>query len=336
MLAPPPRTQGPSNTLPLLVAMADYAANFTVSGQAAIEAARHCLTDALARGFEALRDPGCASQIGPIVPGALMPGGARVPGTSLELEPAQAAFCISLMLCRSVSGDRWPALGGRPAADSLGAILAVADYQARKAMMEGKGPPKVRDVLAALLKSVEIQGGIAALDESNGAAGSLRLCVARLATTAITAAQLGGNQGQIVSALGYACSDGGIYVDSDEWAWADAIGRAVRHACQAVAAGRPDILTPEGLDIAELTGRALGVTRAPPEKPFGTRLIDRLAVPRKPQQAAELTARFRAAVDRHFPTRQAERVKALFAAPEGLDDLPINELLAALVTNGAR
>jgi 2-methylcitrate dehydratase PrpD len=332
----------PSDTLSLLVAMADYAAAFPVSGEAAIAAARHCLIDALARGFEALRDPQCAALVGPIVPGAVMPGGSRVPGTSLELEPAQAAFCISLMLCRPAGGERWPAPGGARAADSLGAILSTADYQARKAMMEGRPPPKVRDVLAALLKALEIQGVLAAFDEDYAAGGSpLRL--ARVAATAMTAAQLGGTQCQIIRAVGHACIDGGMYLHRDErlavdrkdWAWADTIGRAVRHACQAMACGTPTILTSGDLEVVSLAG-ILPDTRSVPRKPFGTTHIDRLAGLQRPRDAERLTSRFRAAVDRCFPARQAQRVKALFAAPERLDDLPVNELIAALVTNGAR
>jgi hypothetical protein len=329
--------QDDSNTPPpLLVAMADYAAAFPVSGQAAIQSARHCLIDALARGFEALRDPQCAALVGPIVPGAVMPGGARVPGTSLELEPAQAAFCISLMLCRPAGGERWAAPGGARAADCLGAILATADYQARKALMEGKPPPKVRDVLAALLKALEVQGVLAALDEDCAASGSpLRL--ARVAATAIAAAQLGAAQGQIIRAVGYACIDAERHTMSrNERAWADGIGRAVRHACQALASGTPIVLTGADLEVVSLAGRVLTATRGPLKKPFGTAHIDRLIGLQKPQEAVELTARFRAAVDRSFPTRQAERVKALFATPERLDDLPVNELIAALVTNGAR
>jgi 2-methylcitrate dehydratase PrpD len=344
MLAHPPGFEDSSNTLPLLIAMADHAAAPAVSDEAAIDSARHCLMDALGRGFEALREPECASQIAPIVPGALMPGGARVPGTSLELEPAQAAFCISLMLCRPAGGEQWPAPGGGRAADSLGGIIAVADYQARKALMEGKPPPKVRDVLAALLKTLEIQGVIVAFDEESYSAGGARHCLARVSATAIAVAQLGGTQGQILRAMGHACTDGEMYVGPAdllavgrrEWAWADTTFRAVRHACQAVASGRANFLTPQDLKAANMNGSILGLSRSGPKKGFGTRLSQRLPALQKPQQTAPLTARFRAAVDRYFPTRQAERIKALFGAPERLDDLPVNELIAVLVTNGAR
>lgn len=337
-------TQDRSNMMSLLAAMGDYATAFPVSGESALETARHCLIDALTRGFEALRDPQCAALIGPIVPGAVMPGGARVPGTSLELEPAQAAFCISVMLCRPAGGEQWPAPGGARAADSLGAILAAGDYQARKAVMEGKPPPSVRDVLAALLKALEIQGVLAACDESYYAAGESPQRIARIAATAVTGAQLGATPGQIVRAVGYACIDGGMYLHRDErftigrqdWALADTMSRAVRHACQAMVANTSSILTSADLEVLSLAGRVLVVAHPMPREPFGTAHIDRLAGLQQPQDAARLAERFRAAVDRRFPVRQAERVKALFAAPERLDDLPINELIAALVTNGAR
>jgi 2-methylcitrate dehydratase len=345
MLNPALEVEDPTNTVSLVVALADYAASFPINSDSAIETARRSLMDAFGRGFEALRDPECASLISPLVPGAVMPGGARVPGTSLELDPAQAAFCTGLMLCRSGSANPWLALRSGHAPDSLGAILAVADYQARKATMEGKSPPKVRDVLAAIVKALEIQGVLAfegGSDELETGFETIRL--ARVAAAAIVTAQLGGTLGQIVIAVSHACIDGGMLIQGAErydigrrsWAMADAISRAVRHACQTMAAARSSYLTSVDLEAVDLAGRLLGARPSIVKKPFGTEIIDRLAGPRESEEVVQLTTRFRVAVDRYFPPRQAERVKALFAAPERLDDLPFNELLAALVTNGAR
>jgi 2-methylcitrate dehydratase PrpD len=342
MLHPALENEEQTHTVSLIAAIADYAGAFAVRGESAIETARACLIDALARAIESLRDPECAALIGPIVPGALMPGGARVPGTSLELEPAQAAFCIGLLLCRPGGDDCWPAAGDPRPIDSLGAILAVADYQARKATMEGKPPPTVRDVLAAMVKALEIQGMLAAVDEADDAPGSAPLRIARVAATAIVAAQLGGTEGQIARAVSYACLDGEMFVHPDDrhaagrrdWAAADTISRAVRHACQATAAGRPGFLTSADLEVASLADRLLGAGRTMARKDFGTQAIGRLTALRMAQDAAQLATRFRAAVERYFPMRQAERLKALFAAPGRLDDLPVNELVAALVTNG--
>lgn len=334
-----------SDTASLVLDLAGYAASHAIRSASAIATARHCLIAALSRGLEALGDPGCAALIGPLVPGALMPGGARVPGTSLELDPAQAAFCTALTLCQSRGGGHWADLYGGRAADPLGAILSAADYQGRKAAMEGKSPPKVRDVLAAMVKALEIQGVLAAeAGREQAGVPTATPRIAQVAATAIVTAQLGGALEQVVTALSFACIDGEMPGDAQEerdawrdaWARANAASRAVRHACQAVAASRTASLTSLDVETVGLAGKVLGAGPSAARKAFGTAVIDQLTGMRKPHDFAHLTGRFHAAVDRHFPPRQADRIKALFAAPERLDDLPVNELLAALVTNGRR
>jgi 2-methylcitrate dehydratase len=47
-----------------------------------------------------------------------------------------------------------------------------------------------------------------------------------------------------------------------------------------------------------------------------------------------LVKKFETSVDAHFGPKQAERIKGMFAAPKSLDAMPVNELMAALVTNG--
>ena len=317
--------------------MAEYAAGFRVESASALRTARHCLIDALGGSFEVLRDPECAALIGPIVPGAMMPGGARVPGTSLELDPVQGAFCTGLMLCRAARRGEWLTLRDSRALDTLGPLLAVADYQGRKALMEGTPPPKVREVLTAWIRTLGIQSAL-------GPERATFIWFAPVATAAVVTAQLGGSRGQIVTALSHACIDGRIPMEPGEesgdtgrrdWIRADATSRAVRHACQAMAAGPRD---PTSLDLeaVDSAARLLGAGPWSPKKPFGSAVIDHIAEARGPREAIEITMRFQAAVDRHFPARQAERIKALFAVPGNIDDLPVNELLAALVTNGKR
>jgi 2-methylcitrate dehydratase len=340
---PSPRTEGQTNTAGVIFALSNYAAAFAVEREPALETARHCLIHCLGRGFEALRDPECAPLIGPIVPGALMPGGARVPGTSLELEPVQAAFCIGLLFSRRVSADHWLASVRAYAGDWLGAILAVADHQARKAAMEGRTPPRVRDLLAAIAKALEIQAVLASIEEEDPAAGDERIRLARAAATAVVAAQLGGTPGQIATAVSYSTLDGEMFVHPDEpdtaargyWAAADTISRGVRRAYQATAADRPAFLSAVDLAVVELADSQLGATPFTPRKSFGTAAVDRLTRARRAQDVARLMRGFNAAVEACFPARQAERIKALFAAPRQLDELPVNELIAALVTNGA-
>lgn len=342
MLNPALEVEDHSHAVSLIAALADYAAASLAINDSVIAAARLCLIAGLSRAFEALRDPACVSLIGPLVPGALMPGGARVPGTSLELDPAQAAFCNGLLLCHvAIAGGAWPA-ERRCAPDSLGAILAVADYQARKGVMEGRSPPSVRDVLAAIAKAARIQSVLDSAADSAHAEATLRLT--RVASAAIAAAQLGGTRQQIVTALSYACMDSGIPIEADErygvghlaWAIADATSRAVRHACQAIAAGQPSYVTSGRLAATDRAGRLLSSQPRVASPLFGVDALDPIAGLEVPHEISRLTTRFQTAVAGYFPTRQAERIKALFARPERLDELPVNELLAALVTNGAR
>jgi 2-methylcitrate dehydratase PrpD len=346
MMHAPLEVDDQTSSVGLVAAIADYAASYAIDSDSAIQTARHCLIDALCRGLEALHDPSCASLIGPLVPGAVMPGGARVPGTSLELDPAQAAFCTGLMLTRPVGGGPWLSSVSGCAGDPFGAILAAADYQARKATMEGTAPLKVRDLLAALAKGLEIQGRLTpAVENGKPTIGDTGIRAARVAASAIVTAQLGGTPAHIITAVSYACIEGCMLLDAHErieigradLARAESIGRAVRYACQAVAAGRSSYLTPDDIRAVDLAGTFIGAGPSlRNNQAFGTGIIDRLGRKHTAQEAAEVVTRFRAAVERCFPTRQAERVKALFAAPERLHDLPVNELLAALVTNGAR
>ena len=94
--------------------------------------------DTLACGFQALKYPACTKLLGPVVPGATMTGGARVPGTSFELDPVQAAFNIGTMIRWLDFNDTWLAAEWGHPSDNLGGILAVADYLSRKAIAEGK------------------------------------------------------------------------------------------------------------------------------------------------------------------------------------------------------
>ena len=71
--------------------------------------------------------------LGPLVPGAQMTGGARVPFTSYELDPVQAAYNIGVQVRWLDFNDTWLAAEWGHPSDNLGAILAVADYLGRKA-----------------------------------------------------------------------------------------------------------------------------------------------------------------------------------------------------------
>src|SRR5882724_11699462 len=143
---------------PLLVQIADYVGDFKVTSPEAIDTARHCLLDTLGCGLLALKYPACTKLLGPVVPGTTVPNGARVPGTSYVLDPIAAAFNIGTIIRWLDFNDTWLAAEWGHPSDNLGAILAVADYQSRKQVAEGRSPIQIKDVLNALIKAHEIQG----------------------------------------------------------------------------------------------------------------------------------------------------------------------------------
>ena len=114
-----------------LVAIADYVTGFAVTSGEAYETAAHCLMDTLGCGVLALRFPECAKHLGPLVPGVVVPNGARVPGTPFVLDPVKAAWDIGCMIRWLDFNDTWLAAEWGHPSDNLGGILAVADYVSR-------------------------------------------------------------------------------------------------------------------------------------------------------------------------------------------------------------
>ncbi|MEX0735451.1 MAG: bifunctional 2-methylcitrate dehydratase/aconitate hydratase [Steroidobacteraceae bacterium] len=222
----------------VLADIARYAREACITSDVAYETARYCLMDTLACGFQALAFPACTRLLGPVVPGATMAGGARVPGTSYELDPVQAAFNIGAMIRWLDFNDTWLAAEWGHPSDNLGGLLAVADWQSRKAVAEGRSPPTVRDLLTAMIKAHEIQG-VTALENAYNRVGLDHVILVRVATTAVVTAMLGGTQEQVVNAVSNAWIDGGALRtyrhapntgSRKSWAAGDATSRGVRHA----------------------------------------------------------------------------------------------------------
>ncbi|HEX2584051.1 MAG TPA: bifunctional 2-methylcitrate dehydratase/aconitate hydratase [Steroidobacteraceae bacterium] len=217
----------------LLVDIADYVLNYTINSDAAYETAYYCLMDTLACGFQALKYPACTKLLGPVVPGATLKNGARVPGTNYELDPINAAFNIGAMIRWLDFNDTWLAAEWGHPSDNLGGILAVADYQSRS----GKSIT-VRDVLTAMIKAHEIQG-VLALENSFNRVGLDHVLLVRVASTAVVTALMGGRRDQVINAVSNAWIDGGALRtyrhapntgSRKSWAAGDATSRAVRHA----------------------------------------------------------------------------------------------------------
>jgi 2-methylcitrate dehydratase len=222
----------------VLVDIADYVCDREITSRVAYDTAFYCLMDTLACGFQALKYPACTRLLGPVVPGATMMGGARVPGTSYELDPVQAAFNIGAMIRWLDFNDTWLAAEWGHPSDNLGAILAVADYLSRRAIVEGRKPLVVRDVLTAMVKAHEIQG-VTALENSFNRVGLDHVILVRVASTAVVTRMLGGSREQVVNAVSNAWIDGGALRtyrhapntgSRKSWAAGDATSRAVRHA----------------------------------------------------------------------------------------------------------
>ncbi len=253
-----------------LIDIADYVLGYEVTrSREAMETARYCLMDTLACGMLALDYPACTKLLGPIVLGATMTGGARVPGTAYELDPVRAAFNIGAMIRWLDFNDTWLAAEWGHPSDNLGGILAAADYLSRQAVAGGKGPLTMRDVLAAIIKAHEIQGVIA-LENAFNRVGLDHVLLVRVATTAVVAGMLGASREQVINAVSNAWIDGGALRtyrhapnagSRKSWAAGDATSRGVWLALQSLRGemGYPSALSAPvwGFQDVLLRGNAL-------------------------------------------------------------------------------
>jgi 2-methylcitrate dehydratase len=241
----------PADTV--LTDIADYVRQYRVTSGLAYTTARHCLIDTLGCGLEALEYPACTKLLGPIVPGTIVPNGAKVPGTRFQLDPVQAAFTIGAMIRWLDFNDTWLAAEWGHPSDNLGGILAVADWISRSHVAAGRAPLVMKDVLTAMIKAHEIQGVIA-LENSFNRVGLDHVVLVKVASTAVVAGLLGLTLDEIVNAVSLAWVDGQSLRtyrhapntgSRKSWAAGDATSRAVRLALIAKTGemGYPSVLT---------------------------------------------------------------------------------------------
>ncbi len=237
----------------VLTDIVDYVLTYEIKSDLAYETARNCLIDTLGCGLEALDYPACTKLLGPIVPGTVVPHGAKVPGTQFQLDPIQAAFNIGAMIRWLDFNDTWLAAEWGHPSDNLGGILAVADWLSRNAIAKGKPALTMRDVLTAMIKAHEIQGCIA-LENSFNRVGLDHVVLVKVASTAVVAEMLGLDRDECINAVSLAWVDGQslrTYRHSPNtgsrksWAAGDATSRAVRLALMAQKGemGYPSVLT---------------------------------------------------------------------------------------------
>ena len=224
-----------------LVDIADYVCGYEIDSDEAYSTARYCLMDSLACAMLALKFKDCVRLLGPVVPGAELDGGARVPGTGYRLDPVQGAFNIGVLIRYLDFNDTWLAAEWGHPSDNLGSILAVADWLSRSREAAGEPGLVMRDVLTAMIKAHEVQG-VLALENSFNRVGLDHVLLVRVASTAVAARLLGASREQVINAVSNAWVDGGALRtyrhapntgSRKSWAAGDACRRAVTLALMA-------------------------------------------------------------------------------------------------------
>ena len=257
----------------LFTDIACYVLEFQAESEEARQTARYCLMDTLGCGILALNFSACTKLLGPLVPGAELPGGARVPGTAFELDPVTAAFNIGAMVRWLDFNDTWLAAEWGHPSDNLGGILAAADYLNRR-QNSVEEPLRVSDVITAMIQAHEIQGTLA-LNNSFNRVGLDHVLLVRVATTAVVTKMLGGGIEQIINALSNAWIDGGALRtyrhapntgSRKSWAAGDATSRGVRLALMALTGemGYPSAMTVDtwGFQDVLFNGKSIELERS--------------------------------------------------------------------------
>jgi len=265
----------------VLTDIADYALGYEIKSELAYETARYCLVDTLGCGLEALEYPACTKLLGPIVPGTVVPQGARVPGTSYELDPVQAAFNIGAIIRWLDYNDTWLAAEWGHPSDNLGGILAVADWLSRTGAADRRPSLTMRQVLTAMIKAHEIQGCIA-LENSFNKVGLDHVVLVKVASTAVVCGLLGMNRDQTTNAISLAWVDGQSLRtyrhapntgSRKSWAAGDATSRAVRLALMAKAGemGYPSALTAKTWGFYDVSFRGQEFRF---QRPYGSHVME--------------------------------------------------------------
>jgi 2-methylcitrate dehydratase len=259
--------------------IARYVHQYQIESKSAYDTARLCFMDSMGCAALALSYLECRQLLGPVVPGAVLQGGARVPGTAFELDPIQAAFNIGTMIRWLDYNDTWLAQEWGHPSDNLGGILAVADYLSRK----NKSPLRMKDVFTAMIKAYEIQG-VLALENSFNRVGIDHVVLVKVATTAVVSPWLGLDQNQTCDAISQAFVDGQslrTYRHAPNtgarksWAAGDATARGVRLAYLTLQGekGYPSALSAKrwGLYDVLFGGKAFQFQR-----PYGTYVMENI------------------------------------------------------------
>jgi 2-methylcitrate dehydratase len=185
-----------------LTILADYVCGESPISAAAYHTARLALADSLGCAILALKYEACRKLLGPVMPGTVVPHGARVPGTRYELDPLRAAFNIGLMIRWLDYNDTWLAKEWGHPSDNLGGLLALGDTLCRTT----EPGFSVKHLLEAMVRAYEIQGGLALLNSFNQV-GLDHVILVKVATAAVGARMWGCSRSQVLDALSNAWID---------------------------------------------------------------------------------------------------------------------------------
>lgn len=312
--------------MPLIASLVRHAGRArpgTAHNAARLEGARAWLLHGLARALTAGRRPEFARFLKPMSTGGVMPGGARVPGTSLELDPVRAGF-VNTLLTGWECGLEDPA--GHPCLH-IGALLAGADAQARRALMQGQAPLTVGELAGAVMTAHEIQTGLAQRAPASPTPGGLPLL--HVAQAAVLTVLLGGSLEHTAHAAAQAWREAQTAAEGAQPAHPEGPD------CRAAEAASGALRLALGTLAAE--ARAMEAVPIPTELPGAADPLCTGALPELPGGPDQARLQLLSAAAAAFRPQQLERVNAwLSRRPESLDSRPVSELMAHLVTHAVR
>lgn len=262
--------------------IADYVDGYRVRSARAVETAHYCLIDSLGCAFEALAYPDCTKLLGPVVPGTIVPHGARVPATQFQLDPVAAAFNIGVLVRWLDFNDAFNGETVVHPSDAFGGILAAADWASRTRIARGQPPLTMAAVLDAAIKAYEVIGGLALENPFTKRMGLDHVLLVKVAVAAVVTKLLGGTRDEIVNALSNAWIDGHVLATfrrqpnagpRKSWAAADAASRGVWLALLALKGemGYPSALTAKTWGFYDVLAGGRPFTF---QRPYGTYIVE--------------------------------------------------------------
>ena len=220
---------------PILEKIADYALKYKKPSSEALKCARLCLADSMGCAMLALNFPECRRLLGPWVEGTIVPHGARIPGLDFVMDPVMGAFTLGTMIRWLDYNDTFLAKEWAHPSDTIGALLPLMDHLSRQAIAQNKPPFTVHDLLLAMIKAYEIQGGLA-LENAFNQVGIDHVILVKVAVAAVSMQLLGGDASQILDSVSQSFIDMGplrVYRHAPNagsrksWAAGDAASRGV-------------------------------------------------------------------------------------------------------------